>query len=375
MFRRLVLHVVGLITGLLFSVVAPPPIQRKPVMSRRFIFDFGNSRGKWYMPFANAYGDFVHAVAQLTPEQWERNVGSGKPTRGFIRVNGIPYAVGEAALPYAPAERPKGAARYTESYYGPALCFALTQAIKDAGDMRISLYASHAPKDHPFAKMLKAICQRQWTVESANGTQTFNVSKVETYDEPHGGYAKVAFTAQGGDNPNSPVVGLATLVIDVGGKTTDHAKVAADGSLDRNGSDSIDAGTNEVLRHFERALRRGNLERFQNVHEIDINRLENALITGVFQFGTNEIKCGRIADEALTPLVNEVVQLIISLGGAVNFDVILLTGGGSALIIDRLRKALPGVNFVLADEDRSMMKYANVRGGGIIATLLGKGEM
>lgn len=336
----------------------------------RFIFDFGNARGKWFRPGVPDQGDFPHAIANISETDWNRSVGAGKPPQGLIRVNGIPYAVGDAARRHTLKERPKGAARYIDTYYGVGLCFALAEAFADSEN--ISLYASHAPQDQIYTSNLIGSSKRDWCVESYRGSQTFKVEKVTPFDEPLGGYTHLAFTKRGDERPNNPVADKTALIIDVGGYTTDHAIIDPGGAIDMLSIGSTRTGTIAAIDQFEQDLRRNNTQHFKEAGDLDICRVEAAIIKGVYQFGRIELNCRHEALEAIRVLVNDVIQIINAAGGAANFDIIPLTGGGGALIYDQLIAAFPSIEFVMVESDRELMKYANVFGGAKIATLVNK---
>ena len=90
----------------------------------------------------------------------------------------------------------------------------------------------------------------------------------------------------------------------------------------------------------------------------------------VCRFGKLELDCTELAQEAIIGLVNDVIQVINQAGGIANFEVMLLTGGGAALIYDVLCDALPRADFYLAEPTRDLMKFANVFGGAKVMNLL-----
>lgn len=337
------------------------------------IFDFGNARGKWYAPRKNEYGDFLHAIAFLSEGEWRGIVGRGKAPNGIIKVNGQAVAVGDAARRYTIAERPKGAARYKQTYYGIGLAYTLTEAIK-RDDANVSLFASHAPIDIQYARNLIASAQGRWDVESRYGHTCFEVRHVETFDEPLGGFSHYTFTEKGEERKRNPLRDKTTLVVDVGGHTVDVAAIDPGGEIDSLSLNSTRTGVIQLMKDFESELRTNNATLFQDTGDLDINRVEKALIAGVYQFGKVAIECQFEANGAIQSLVNDVIQVITAAGGAANFDVILLTGGGAALIYDHLTAAFPRIDFVLAEEDRKLMKYANVFGGAKLAALLRRTE-
>lgn len=344
-------------------------------MATRFIWDFGNARCKWFIPSTNTFDDFVHAVVPLAENTWQSIVGRGTPPKGLLRIDGKPFAVGDAARRYILKAKPHGAARYRRDYYLAALVNAMVEAFKTCEDKYhkdIALYASHAPQDQMYVPNLVQAAQGPVSVECFYGNLTFDVQKVVTFDEPMGGYAHFAFTPNGVERPDNPVANKIVLMIDVGGYTTDHMSIDEHGHLDMLSLGSIRAGTIAALESFEEELRRNNRDYFQTTGDLDIRRIESAIITGTYHYGKIDIACQAEAQAAISGLVNDVIQVINRQGGAANYDLVLLTGGGSALIYDALVEAFPNIDFVMVDSDRSLLKYANVFGGGKIAAILSR---
>lgn len=334
-----------------------------------FVLDFGNARIKWFEPRTNLYNDNRHAIVQLTETQWNAAIGRGKPKDGFIRVNGLPYVIGEAARRYLIPERPKGASRYRDVYYGVGLCYSLAEGFKRSMK-NVTLIASHPPQDIIYARSLISAAKNNWQVFSSYGELEFTIGEVLTFDEPLGGYSHFVFTEKGTEKKNNPLATVTTLVIDAGGYTVDVAAIDAGGVIDTISLRSTRTGVLDVLEQFESELRGNNATMFQDTGDIDVKKIEQSLLSGEFKFGKNKIDCRREADAALNGFVNEVVQIINAAGGVANYEVMLLTGGGAALVYDRLCSALPRAEFLLAEPTMLHMKYANVFGGAKIAAML-----
>lgn len=334
-----------------------------------FVLDFGNARIKWFDPRSNAHGDNRHAIVQLTDAQWDAMIGRGKPAPGFIRVNGTPFAVGDAARRYIIQERPKGASRYRDTYYSVGMCYALAEGFKRSM-RKVMLIASHPPVDIGYAPVLISAARKTWHVVSVHGETEFDVQDVFTFDEPLGGYSHFVFTENGQDRKRNPLQALTTLVIDAGGYTVDVAAIDTGGEIDPISLKSTRTGVLDVFEQFETELRGNNSTLFQDTGDIDAKKIETSLLSGQFKFGKVMIDCGREADAALNAFVNDVVQVINSAGGVANYDAMLLTGGGAALIYDRLVNALPRAEFLLAEPSMPLMKYANVFGGAKLVAML-----
>lgn len=335
----------------------------------RLIKDFGNARIKFFDPRKGYYDDCRHAIALLDESDWRSAVGRGKPSKGIIKVNGQAVAVGDVARRYIIADRPKGAARYRKEYYGLGLGYVLSETFKRSVGS-VTLIASHAPGDINYAKNLKFAAAGQWEVESRHGLLTFNVRQVHTFDEPIGGYSNYVLTENGQERKKNPLRDATTLVVDVGGHTVDVAAVDPGGEIDVMSLNSRRAGVIGMTNDFEAYLRANNPTRFQDTGDIDIKRIESAILTGVYHFGKHEIDCQQESRAVVNALVNDVVQVMDAAGGAANYDKVLLTGGGSALIYDALVAAYPDIDLLLSEPNRELMKYANVFGGAKIASLL-----
>jgi len=334
-----------------------------------FVLDFGNARIKWFEPRQSATGDARHAVVQLTDAQWDAMIGRGKPAPGFLRVNGAPFAIGDAARRYIIQDRPKGASRYRENYYGVGLCYAMAEAFKRSV-RKVNLIASHPPIDIAYAPSLIAAAKKYWHVETVHGVTEFEVTDVFTFDEPLGGYSHFVFTENGQERKRNPLLTLTTLVIDAGGYTVDVAAVDAGGEIDPISLKSTRTGVLDVFEQFETELRSNNSTMFQDTGDIDAKKIEASLLGGQFKFGKVMIDCRHEANAALNAFVNDVVQVINSAGGVANYEAMLLTGGGAALIYDRLVDALPRAEFLLAEPQLPLMKYANVFGGAKLVAML-----
>lgn len=333
------------------------------------VLDFGNAQVKWFNPRTNDYGHFRHAISELSDSQWKKICGRGKPPEGYVKINGTGFAIGDVARRHIIREKPKGASRYHATYYGVGLAYALSRAI-DRSTRNVTLFASHAPRDILYAERLKAAARGKWEVECTEGILSYTVNTVHTFDEPLGGFSHFTFTEKGVEKKRNPLSDLTSLVVDAGGHTVDVAAIDPGGEIDQQSLQSTVTGVNDMMSSFESELRANNTLLFQDAGDLDIRRVEKALLTGEYRFGKKSIDCQFEANAALNSLTNDVVQIINQAGGVANFDYILLTGGGAALLYDALQNALPLAEFLLAEPNTELMMYANVFGGAKIGALL-----
>lgn len=326
----------------------------------KITIDGGNGDYKWFD--GKIYKHFRHAIAFLTENQWRSVVGRSKtPPKGYIRVNGVPCAVGDAARRHVIKERPSGAARYHEAYAGVLAANVFAEAFEKSSKS-VTVYASYAPQDDKYARDLEIALKRQWEVESFRGSQTFTVTRVETIDEPLCGLNHYVLTKAGRERANNPLKDKTCLVVDVGHHTVDVVAVDPGGVVDLESLGSTRTGVGELKKNFERELRANNQTRFKDTGDIDPRRIEQALITGKYPFGKLGIECREESGSAILSLINEIIDIISAAGGAANFDIILLTGGGPVLVYEALSIALPTIEFIMVEPERELMRYANAFG-------------
>jgi hypothetical protein len=93
------------------------------------------------------------------------------------------------------------------------------------------------------------------------------------------------------------------------------------------------------------------------------NRVRHAIASGVFAGAGRTYDCENEAREATGVLLSRIAETYQHVaGGALPWDSIILTGGGSAMLYDRLLPLLAHDHVVLAD-DADSIHLANVRGG------------
>lgn len=334
-----------------------------------FVFDFGNARVKWFNPRSNKYDDFRHAIVELSDGQWQSIVGRRNIPSGYAKINGVPYVFGDAARRHIIPERPRGASRYRKDYYGVAMAYALSEAFTKS-TKSIDLFASHSPADFRYGDHQIAAAKGDWTVETNVGTKQFRVRDVLRFDEPLGGLMHYTLTESGVEKKNNPLEEITTLVVDAGGYTVDVAAIDPGGEIDPMSLRSTRTGVINMTERFEQMLRDNNPTMFQDAGDLDIKRIEKAILDKEYRVGKIGIDCTHEAEDVLNDLTNEVVQAINAAGGVANFDVILLTGGGAVLLEEKLTLALPRADFHMAEKKRALMKYANVFGGAKFGALL-----
>jgi len=203
----------------------------------------------------------------------------------------------------------------------------------------------------------------EWIVEQGGHESHFCVNYANTFDEPVGGLKNVLLTEDGQHYQHTELNGGRSLVIDIGGFTTDWIAVNPGGEVDYGLARSIPAGIQNVVSDFEESFRANNLKAIKDTPILPPERIRKAIANGVFEAAGRRISCEKEAKEATNLLLNRIADTYQRIaGGAMSWDAIILTGGGCGLLYKRLLPILNHEKIILADDLQSI-HLANVRGG------------
>lgn len=313
--------------------------------------------------------EFEHAIAKVgkvdTPAV-RRYMQRDKvtPKKGYVVADGVLYAVGEKARRHQVVKR-EGSNRYTHDYYLPMFYYGITQSsIRDNED--VFVVATHAPQDEPYAVDIENLLMGVHETSNEYGRVRFNVIDVLTLDEPVSGLYNFALTYQGRfDRRKTESKDWVILVVDAGGHTTDITAVDSGFEIDESTIESVEVGALRVLEHFWEAFKEEHKDTLKNVSSaIPIRAVETAIMANKFPYGIKHIPCRDIATESRNLLLNDVIDIVNRMGGGVNFNALLLTGGGSMLIERELRKAFPMMQVLTSMPDGKLDKQylANAHG-------------
>jgi hypothetical protein len=202
-----------------------------------------------------------------------------------------------------------------------------------------------------------------WDIEVQGRERHFRVTYANTFDEPVGGVMNVILTEDGQHYQHTNINGGRALVVDIGGYTTDWLAVNSGGEVDYSLAKSVPIGVQNVLSDFEDSFRANNMEAVKDTAVLPPKRVRRAITTGVFEGGGRRYPCETEVQEATNMMLNRIADTYQRIaGGALSWDAIILTGGGSGLLYKRLLPILKHENIILADELKSI-HLANVRGG------------
>lgn len=307
---------------------------------------------------------FPHAIKPLTEAEYVNilaRAGKSGSLQDYLRINGKPYVVGESAERHGIPIQRSGAARYTRDYYGVFAAAALVRLYDRGRDVMI--FGSHPPSDMKFREDLMKAVIGDWEVEVGDQKSHFRVTYANTFDEPVGGLMNVLLTEDGQHYQHSELNGGRALVLDIGGFTTDFLAVNPGGEIDYSLARSVPIGIQNVVADFEESFRANNLQVVKDTPVLPPDRVRKAILTGFFEGGGRRYPCETEAREATNVLLNRIADAYQKIaGGALGWDAIILTGGGSGLLFKRLLPILGHERVVLADKLESI-HLANVRGG------------
>jgi hypothetical protein len=229
--------------------------------------------------------------------------------------------------------------------------------------MEISIFGSHPPGDSIYREDLMKSVIGEWVVELDRSEFRFRVNYANTFDEPVGGLMNVLLTEDGQHYQHTELNGGRSLVIDIGGFTTDWIAVNPGGEVDYSLARSVPLGIQNVVADFEASFRANNLQAVKDTPVLPPERIRRAIVTGVFEGAGKRYPCEKEAKEATNMMLSKIADTYQRIaGGAMSWDAIILTGGGSGLLHNRLLPILNHDRVILAD-DLESIHLANVRGG------------
>jgi hypothetical protein len=310
---------------------------------------------------------FLHQIAPIMPHEYKDGIQRyGQAQHGdFMEIDGKAYVVGETAQHYNVIRR-QGAPRYTRDYYGVLFAAAVARAAKSLGardakgvytDLKregLHVVASHASRDYAFRENLEDALLGKWDYTVGKERFTFKVHSIEAYEEPFGGYANRAFvkTERG--------------ILDLGGGTCGTLIVAEGGDVQYTAAASSDQGVNNAVERLRNGLKSTMPKFFSSGRDIPLDRLQDAIRTGVYKGKGDKVSVQELVDAAINPLLNEVHTMWMQqLGGGLSLDRVFLTGGGNILLGEKVKDMLdfPRQSIEYATGDTTdMLEYANVMG-------------
>lgn len=279
---------------------------------------------------------------------------------GYAVVNGIPYAYGDAALKREAIEV-KGARRYVPEYYG--VLAAISIAHLYASDQEVKYFGSYPSKLVDYREHLCRAVLGEWVVQLLDRDSKYRVVLADAMDEPICGIYNLILTQDAKRRARNDIISGDSLVIDIGGGTTDLQGISKGGEPDYSITDTVRIGINQVIDSFRAAFLSNHMDDFASMDSMTTERVMRAIHTGVYEGAGRDYKCNEEVAAASHLLIKGIKDSYENkAGGATRWDSIVLTGGGSALLQARLKVMLKHDNIVLAEENTENMHLANVNG-------------
>lgn len=353
----------------------------------RFALDGGN--GYWKYTDGRKTKSTVHALRALNANEVQeltRFSGSAPFSPDYLTVYEnlkgkarTVYVTGEPAL-QGWREYETGARRYRRGYYDVIALRALSDLLTDESfkkpnnDNQVVMMCTHAPQDNMFADKLVDTLMGWHKVDRAGHTYYYNITHVETVDEPVAGLFN--YTMDGDGRPYKDIWKKQgkVLVIDIGAYTTDFQEADQHG-VPLLSSHSITLGVNRSKELFKTLMRNKHRDWLVNADYVGDEQVEYAFRNRnegkhTYESGTHSVDCSEEIDGAIAPLMVEFLSTYRNqYRNGERHATILLTGGGCGLLHLVLKDRLKHPNVVLADGVK-VIQHANVWGASKLLRMM-----
>ncbi len=341
-------------------------MSKKRTIKRKFRIDTGNNDTKGHDPLTSTKFYFPSLVAKLPDFKTRELLARGNLNDGIIVVNGVGYAVGDIAKNHN-IMKLRGSARYIPEWYQPIMLQALTRAYGgvDFTHMTVDLGAMYPPQDYGMFPSLEKSAKGEYEVISNMGTHHYTIETVTGIDEPLGVFATAWLTEKGEPRKNVKFGQQTILVVDVGGYSTDFVPIDENVIIDTSAMDSVVYGIQDIkdeLEKFVRSEYQDDLARLGLASApFSVASIEKALHTGYFKLSKKNLDVREFVDTRASRLANDTYTQINKYGGAIEYSVILMGGGGGAFLQPYLNSQFGDVvDFQLATDAKDM------RFGGVL---------
>lgn len=302
---------------------------------------------------------FPHAMLPLTKAAVER-IGArhGAQSPDFLIINGEGYKVGDMAELDNPT-RLRGPVRYTRDYAGVLFASMLPRLLL-ADEAEVFVWASLPSRDFEHRHALAKALKNTWVVDVSGRERVYHVQEVGVYDESTGGLMNVALNET--LDVNQEILDSVVLVLDIGGGTTGISRTAQGGYVDYSFATGFNLGVLDVLNRLAELVHE-DFEELSSETDIPKFRLEQALRTQHLNIGGRSLDVSDQVHRAIKSYLRDGLYRIFETetGSRVTYDMVILTGGGAALVGPYIREALGDMHVqYAADEDH--IQFANLLG-------------
>ncbi len=299
---------------------------------------------------------------------------SDQGTHQFIRWNNRFFILGEAAFSAASDIKPlQGRSKYQKAYFGILFMSGLLQLMRNAGvPERINVFAGYPPGDRDQKDLLQKSLLGRWSLDSLGTKTTVFVDYAIGYDEIVGGAMNVALASDGTRIVGHPLTTDGpTIAVDIGGGTTDFLRLGRNGMPDYTKIASRRVGINDAVATFKLIFDRKHKAHLEDaLNGLPIERIYECFFDPEHRvriLGNEYVDCKDIYKQAVNKVLNAIRDAFADFSqGSVNYNYVLLTGGGCGLLESELREQIfpryNKANAIFLAEDKREILYANVRG-------------
>lgn len=333
------------------------------------ILDLGHSELKAIVgDDPNRRDKVPHALNELEREKWNNLVEVGHNSNpDYIQVGTRYFEVGHLARDHS-FDIQRGNARYTRAYYGTLMCQMVARLFEPDEIQGAVVFASYPPGDRRHVDDLRQSLIGPWEFHHMGQRYEFVVQTVVSYTEPLGGFWNFVIQEDEQGHYDNPQYNpkRRTLVVDFGGGTLSILPIGEDQHPDYAAARSLDVGFNDIARLLAEELRANYRDEFRYTRTIPTDLLYEALRTGNYYGGGREndgLDVSYEVNAALAQLLERFRVAYQAAGGAAPYGQIILTGGGSIVLGERLKTLMNHRRVFYAHEDVQQLAFANVTGG------------
>ncbi len=295
-------------------------------------------------------------------------------THQFIKWNNRYFILGEAAFAAASDVKPlQGRAKYHKHYFGVLFMSGLLQLMRNSVmPERINVFAGYPPGDRAQKENLQKSLLGRWSLDSLGKKIETYVDFAAGYDEIVGGAMNVALATDGTRIVGHPLTTDGpTIAVDIGGGTTDFLRLGRNGMPDYTKIASRRVGINDAVATFKKLFDRKHKAHLDDaLNGLPIERIYECFFDSqhrVRLMGTSYLDCKDIYKQSINPILNAIRDAFAEFSqGAVNYNYVLLTGGGCGLLECELREQIfpryEKAGAIFLAEEKTEILYANVRG-------------
>lgn len=313
-----------------------------------------------------------HAVVTISPTDFSKiqsqygGTEFGDPS--YFSFDDQCFVVGDAAEQYPSLKRLSSTSKYERNYLGALAIGSLLRLFPEGHD-NLKMFVCQPPSDMMYRERQMDAVRGEFEIQTSGKQKVhYHIQYVNTYQEPLGGYMNVILDETGEAYDDVAIKEGRVLILDVGGRVSSVVPANPDNPdnmIEYGRADSIHYGLLNVLEALNTLLRKRYFNEFARTNVISADRLRHALRTGVYRGGGKELPCQEEVKQAMDVLINNLRPLYLeSAGGPLEYDHILITGGGGAAADRYLRNYLLDHDSVFLAAEPEFMHLANVRGGG-----------